>query len=207
MIAVVGVLSYAPERWFGRVQTIETYGEDESAQSRLWLWQMSWAMALKHPVTGAGVNWGWNLNWANQELRDSGLAPLTKPRALHSIWFEMLSCHGFLGLALFIGVIIVGVVDARWLIRQTRNKPDLEWANQFGRMLQASIAGYVVGGSFVSLNMYDGFYAVVLLGAAARRIVAAELATQDRALKPAFSGTFSTPSAAHARLGQPVVRM
>ena len=67
MIAVVGVLSYAPERWFNRVQTIETYGEDEFAQSRLWLWQMSWAMALKHPITGAGFNWGWSINWANQE--------------------------------------------------------------------------------------------------------------------------------------------
>jgi len=45
------------------------------------------------------------------------------------------------------------------------------------------------------------------LGAAARRIVAAELATQDRALKPAFSGTFSAPSAVHARLTQPVARL
>jgi len=73
-------------------------------------------------------------------------------------------------------------------------------------MLQASIVGYAVGGSFVNLGLYDGFYAVVVLGAAARRIVAAELATQDRALKPAFSGALSIPAAAHARLGQPVAR-
>ena len=109
-------------------------------------------------------------------------------------------------MALFIGVIVVGVVDGRWLIRQTRDRPDLEWANQFGRMLQASIVGYVVGGSFVNLGLYDGFYAVVVLGAAARRIVASELAIQDRALKPAFSGALSITTAAHARLGQPVAR-
>jgi len=208
VVAVVGLLAFAPAQWFGRVQTIQSYEEDESAQSRLWLWRMSWAMALKHPITGGGFRWSWNVNWANQELRGSGVTPpLTRPRAPHSIWFEMLGYHGFVGLALFIGVIVVGVTDARWLIRQTRDRPDLEWANHFGRMLQASIAGYVVGGSFVNLSMYDGFYAVVLLGSAARRIVAAELATQDRALKPAFSGTFSAPSAVHARLTQPVARM
>jgi len=207
VVAVVGLLAFAPEQWFGRVQTIQTYGEDESAQSRLWMWRMSWAMALKHPITGGGFRWAWNVNWANQELRNSGVTPpLTRPRASHSIWFEILSCQGFVGLALFIGVIVVGVVDGRWLIRQTRDRPDLEWANQFGRMLQASIVGYVVGGSFVNLGLYDGFYAVVVLGAAARRIVASELAIQDRALKPAFSGALSIPTAAHARLGQPVAR-
>src|SRR4051794_15361369 len=99
-------------------------------------------------------------------------------------------------------------IDARsWLNAISSGESGLEWAYHFGRMLQASIAAFTVGGSFVNLSMYDGFYAVVLLGAAARRIVAAELATQDRALKPAFSPTFSTPIAAHARLRQPVVRM
>src|SRR5215208_2214685 len=65
VVALVGLLSFAPEQWFGRAQSIQTYGEDASAQSRFWMWQMSWAMALKHPVTEGGFRWSWNISRAN----------------------------------------------------------------------------------------------------------------------------------------------
>jgi probable O-glycosylation ligase (exosortase A-associated) len=201
------MLYFAPEGWFDRMQTIQTYQEDASAESRLWMWQISWIVALKHPITGAGFHWSWDWMWVNQQIQGSGLALMTRPRAPHSIWFEMLSCHGFIGLALFIGFFISAAADAQWLIRRTRSRADLIWANNFGRMLQVALVGFGVGGSFTNLDMYDGFYALVIMGAVARRIVAAELATQDRVPKTPLAGTLPAAAASHARLGQPVVRM
>ncbi len=176
--AVVAVFQFAPAAWFARMQSIESYEQDSSARGRLFFWQLSWAIALRHPVTGAGFNWSYNPSWVNREVVGSGLPPLTKPRAPHSIWFKMLSNHGFIGLALFVGLFVAAVLNAQWLIRRTRGNADLVWANNFGRMLQASLAGFAVGGSFGNLDMYDGFYVLVIMVAAARRIVAAQLSAQ-----------------------------
>jgi len=91
----------------------------------------------------------------------------------------MLGDHGFVGLAIFIAILISTAIDASWLVRHSRGNPDLEWANTLGRMLQASLVGYCAGGSFATQAMFDGFYAVVIIAAAARRIVAAAIASRD----------------------------
>ena len=181
IVAAIGVWNYAPEEWFARMGTIETYQEDASAETRLYLWHLTWAMALKRPITGAGFHWSNNPAWVNHELAGSGLLPLTRPRAPHSNWFEMLGDHGFVGLAIFIAISITTALDASWLVRHTRGNPDLEWANNLGRMLQASLVGYCAGGSFGTLAMFDGFYAVVIIAAAARHIVAAEITARNAA--------------------------
>ena len=193
-VAAFGVWSYAPEEWFARMGTIETYQEDASAETRLYLWHLAWDMALKRPITGAGFHWSYDPNSVNRQLRDSGLPPLTRPRAAHSNWFEMLGDHGFVGLAIFIAILITTALDAGWLVRQSRGNPDLEWANTLGRMLQASLVGYCAGGSFATQGMFDGFYAVVIIAAAARRIVAAEITARDAA-------AFSKAASVIPRLG------
>jgi probable O-glycosylation ligase (exosortase A-associated) len=177
-IVAVGVWIYAPPQWIERMGTIQTYEQDESATSRLYFWQLSWAMALKRPVTGAGFHWSYDPQSVNQQLAGSDLPALTRPRAIHSIWFEMVGDHGFPGLALFLAILLSAAIDARWLVRCARQRPDLAWAGNLGRMLQASLIGFAAGGSFVSLAFYDGFYAIVIIAAAARRVVATELANE-----------------------------
>ena len=95
----------------------------------------------------------------------------------------MASNHGFIGLALFVGFFVVAFLDAQWLIKRTRDNVELAWANNFWRMLQASLTGFAVGSSFGNLDTYDGFYGLVIMVAAARRIVAAELASRREALE------------------------
>jgi putative inorganic carbon (hco3(-)) transporter len=136
-------------------------------------------MVLQRPITGAGFHWSYDPAWVNRELEGTGLPPLMTAKAPHSNWFEMLGDHGFVGLAIFVAILISTALDATWLVRHSRGNPDLEWANSLGRMLQASLIGYCAGGSFATQAMYDGFYAVVIITAAARRIVAAEIAARD----------------------------
>jgi putative inorganic carbon (hco3(-)) transporter len=118
----------------------------------------------------------------------------------------MVSNHGFIGLTLFVGLFVAAFLDAQWLIRRTRDNVELAWANNFGRMLQASLVGFGVGGSFGNLDMYDGFYVLVILVAAARRIVAAELASQRRvAGQPIAGAAPAVAAAADARAARPLV--
>jgi probable O-glycosylation ligase (exosortase A-associated) len=191
-----GVWAFAPPQWFGRMETIQTYQLDQSAELRLYLWRLSWAMALKHPVFGGGFRWSYNLpevarelsgegfHWSdetsggNDDTSEGRLPPLVKPRVAHSIWFEMVSDHGFPGLFLFIGVLLCGVINAGWLIRHARGSPDLAWASDLGAMLRASLVAYAVGGSFASMNFYDLPYVIVVVAAAARRVVLRVIAAE-----------------------------
>ncbi len=177
-IAALGMWNFAPPKWIDRMGTIETYQQDSSAESRLYFWRLSWAMVKLHPITGAGFHWSFDPASVNRQLRGSGLRPLDIPRAPHSIWFEMLGAHGFVGFGIFVAILASAAFDARWLIRRSRGNPDLLWANDLGRMVQASLVGYCAGGSFATQGMYDGFYALIIIVAAARRIAAAELASR-----------------------------
>ena len=202
---------FAPPGWLARMETINTYQQDASAESRLYMWRLSWAMALKHPILGTGVGWSYAVDDVNRQLADSGLhwpfgpstevgnvqfspdnpPPLVYPRVAHSIWFETLSDHGFPALVLFCAILLSVAIDARWLIRYARGHPELVWADQLGRLLQASLIGYAVAGTFASMNLYDGFYVIVIIAAAARRVVAGELpklaATAGRDAAPAVA--------------------
>jgi putative inorganic carbon (hco3(-)) transporter len=180
-LAVLGVWSFAPEKWFERMGTIETYQQDSSAETRIYMWHLAWHIALKHPITGGGFHWSYDPNSVNRQLWDSGLPPMVKPRAPHSNWFEMLGDHGFVGLGIFVAILISTAVDARWLVRSSKGDPDLLWANNLGRVIQASLIGYCAGGSFATQAMFDGFYALVIMAAAARRILAAQIAIRDPA--------------------------
>jgi putative inorganic carbon (hco3(-)) transporter len=206
VVVAAGIWNFAPQQWFERMGTIETYQTDGSAESRLYLWRLAWAMALKHPVLGGGFHWsfdpaavnreffGSDLHWpagigAASEIRsDNYLPALVTPRALHSIWFETLSDQGFPGLALFVAIFLVAALDSRWLVRRARGQPDLAWADNLGRMLQVSLVGYAVAGTFASMSLYDGFYVVVIIAAAARRVVSNELA-EARTRQPAKLST------------------
>ncbi len=176
--AALAVWNFAPAPWLNRMGTIETYQQDASAENRIYVWHLAWDMAMKRPVTGGGVHWSFAPHTVNRILGYTGLPPLMRPRAPHSNWFQMLGDHGFVGLAIFIAVLISLATDARWLVRHSRGDPDLLWANNLGRMIQASLIGYCAGGSFATQALYDGFYALVIIGAAARRIVAAEIASR-----------------------------
>ena len=53
LVALVGALSLMPDKFFDRMNTIETYEVDASAQSRLASWQFGLNVAAEHPYLEA----------------------------------------------------------------------------------------------------------------------------------------------------------
>src|ERR1700720_4712921 len=170
------IYSVAPEEWFKRMGTIETYQDDGSAMSRLHLWQVSLRIAELHPVTGGGFRVTFWPTVTNNMLRGTDLARLTKPRAAHSIYFDALSEHGWVGLFLFLMIFGYSWMNCAWLIRHSRNRHDLLWANLLGRMGQAVLAGYATAGAFSSQAYLDEYWCIIFIIEAARRLLAKEIA-------------------------------
>jgi len=173
VIAVaLAVYAIAPQQWFDRMTTI-----NDTENPRIWLWQVALRIAEVHPITGAGFWVTYFPDVTNVMLRGTDLERLMIPRAAHSIWLETLSEHGWVGFMLFVAIAGYSLYSCSWLIRHSRGRPDLAWANLLGRMGQASLAGFWVSGTFASLAYFDEYWCIIFIFDAARRIVARQIAT------------------------------
>jgi probable O-glycosylation ligase (exosortase A-associated) len=164
-LAGLGILGFMPDSWTNRMNTIGTYQEDRSATERLDLWIISTQLALDRPLVGAGFTGAYN-----QAVVDR-VAPGGPARAVHSIWFELLGEHGFPTFALWVSFLLAGLWTAWRLPRLVRDRPDLEWAADFGRMAQVSIVGFIVAGTFLSLSYWDVLWTLLICVGATRCIV------------------------------------
>ena len=80
------------------MQTINSYNSDSSFEGRVQAWRTSFNIA-KERITGGGFS-SVNLDWVAQAYRSPGSLPAGK--AAHSIYFEVLGDHGYLGLLIFL---------------------------------------------------------------------------------------------------------
>jgi probable O-glycosylation ligase (exosortase A-associated) len=168
-------LAYLPASWYDRMATINDYQEDGSAQGRIMAWKFALRLAADRPITGGGFS----------VVDDSQLYFRYVPEAdvvhaFHSIYFEFLGEHGYVGLFLFIGLIIASLLTAQSVIRRARRRPDLDWARQLASAIQVSIIGYCAAGTFLNLGFYDLLYALVAVLVATKVVVDKETAPRPR---------------------------
>jgi probable O-glycosylation ligase (exosortase A-associated) len=163
-------LPLLPTEWFERMQSIQDYHEDNSAQSRLQMWGMALAIAIDHPVIGGGFH-----VFKEPSLYPQYNAGAAKVRDVHSIYFEVLGEHGFVGLALFLSLGLATLTSGGWIRRKARGDPDLAWARELAAMLQVSIIGYAASGTFLTLASFDFYYLLIAMMVALRAIVVAAL--------------------------------
>ena len=180
-VVVVGTLMWLPSQWFDRMHTIEEYTQDESVQGRFDAWLFAFRIALDHPILGGG-----QLVGSDEQLFLKYVPTAPTARAAHSIYFQVLGETGFVGLAIYLALLIGSFVAAGNILRATRNRPDLAWARNLAGMLQASLVGYSVSGAFLSRSFFDLYYALVALIAVLQFVVQRETA---KSVPPARAST------------------
>jgi hypothetical protein len=80
--------------------------------------------------------------------------------------------HGFVGLALFLGLGVSLWRACSWTIRRVRDDPDLEELEHLQRMVQVSLVAYAVSGAFLGLAYFDLFYNLLAIAVIAKIAVA-----------------------------------
>lgn len=175
VLLAVAAVQFMPDRWFERMHTIHSYEQDPSALGRLNAWTYAVNFALDHPITGGGFN-------AFTPDMFQRYAPNPEDfHDAHSIYFQVLAEHGFVGLALFLLLGFLTVATASWIIRNTRDRAELAWAGELAKMIQVALAGFAVGGGFLGLAYWDLPYhlmaIVVLTKAVVRGALASGVAT------------------------------
>jgi probable O-glycosylation ligase (exosortase A-associated) len=168
-------IAFMPDQWSQRMDTINTYQEDSSAMGRINAWWMAFNLASDRPLTGGGF-----------EIYDAGVfaryAPIpTDIHAAHSIYFQCLGEHGFIGLALYLAIVVSAWRRANWIKKHSARLPEFKWAGQLATMIQVSMVGFGVGGAFLSLLYFDVPYYLLAMLLVAGQLVQNEL---DRLARP-----------------------
>lgn len=168
------VYYFMPESWHQRMGTIQTYEEDGSAMGRINAWHMAANMAADRPFGGGFESFTPKMFALYAPVRD-------QVHDAHSIYFEVLGEHGYVGLALFL---LLGVFTWRTCsqsIKLVKRNQGEQWIADLSRMIQVSYAAYATGGAFLGLAYYDLPYMLMAMAIALRVLAEKSTATTPEA--------------------------
>jgi probable O-glycosylation ligase (exosortase A-associated) len=186
LVATVALM-FLPEHWFARMSTISDYQSDASAMGRINAWWMAWNLASDR-FFGGGF-----------EIYDLDTFALYAPdpadvHAAHSIYFQVLGEHGFVGLFLFLTLWFLAWRNAGRLRKEGQKAPHTQWLSDLGAMCQVSLVGYAVGGAFLSLAYFDLPYNILVMIVLGRRWIKRRAWLEPEELHSAQPQTNAVPA-------------
>lgn len=156
-LAVVAILAIMPAEWHARMSTIDTYQNDASAEGRINAWWTAFNLSKDRPLVGGGFD-------TFQPAVFEAYAPDPyNVHDVHSIYFEMLGEHGYVGFGLFMLLAWLTWRKGARLIRECGKDPERKWAADLARMLQVSMVGFASAGAFLGLANFDLYYHLIAI--------------------------------------------
>lgn len=148
------VINFMPAKYFERMDTlnsVQSMQSDESFHGRLVAWKVAYYAAKDRFPFGAG--------FYGPQLAPFYHAyfPHEINRAAHSIYFQVLGEHGFIGLGLYLILLAATLLRSSKLVRAAKKLPDKKWVAEVGTGIQASMIVFCVSGAALSLAYYDLF--------------------------------------------------
>lgn len=194
---VVGLSYFVSDEWTSRMNSINEAGEDSSFLGRLVAWKLSFIEAVRHPIFGGGFKsletlavwqslsqdfFSYDFFYTGAELPDPNRA-----RAAHSVYFQVLGEHGFVGLAIYLAIIARAFIGARRVALAASKEIATRWIASLGGMLQLCIFAFCLGGSALSFAYFELMFALfgIVLVLETRILPAALRAARATASVPA----------------------
>lgn len=184
-LGLAGFLLFTSEQmtqdYVRRAESIQNYEEDGSALGRINAWRTSWRVFLDYPLTGVGPN---NLAAVFQRYSPEE----DRFRVAHNAYFQLLAECGLPALLLFLGALGV----TWWRMQRLRGSTSLAWIEVQARMLQISIAGYLVGSMFLNTAYSELIYYLIGLSVGLE-VVAESAAAEEGSAVPAPAAAADVP--------------
>ena len=158
VMIVIGIalLAFMPESWELRMRSIGEYQSDGSAMGRINAWLMAFNLANARPLGG-----GFSI--ITDELFAKYAPDALDVHAAHSIYFQVLGEHGYVGLFLYLLLGLLTFRMASQVRKLARKQPEDRWIFDLVGMCQVSMVGFAVGGAFLSLAYFDLPYNVLVI--------------------------------------------
>jgi probable O-glycosylation ligase (exosortase A-associated) len=182
------VVAFASGAWMDRMGRLFHGEVDASGEQRLVAWETTWRFAQDYPITGGGFD----------TLPDVNVFQRYQPRPLplgflstapHSIYFQLLGDHGFVGLFLFLLLIGSCFLSLYRIGRAARRIPDGQWLMYYAWMIQISILAFMTAGAFLGFVYLDVIYEMIGAVVILKVLYAGEVGRQTE--KPAAESSTS----------------
>jgi probable O-glycosylation ligase (exosortase A-associated) len=155
-VAIAVMSSVMPQQWYDRMNTIETYKTDASAQGRINAWYTAFNVA-KDRITGGGFE-----TFQPPTFKQYAPDP-DNVHDVHSIYFEAMGEQGFIGFGLFVLIGLFTWLRGSQIINACKKDPERKWASDLASMIQVCLIGYGVGGAFLGLAYFDLPYHLMII--------------------------------------------
>lgn len=163
--------NYIPNNWYNRMDTIENAMQDHSFSTRVVSWKIHTLMAMERPILGGGFKaCEYGYIWRGLAANFDKLSFIPTPPAgdkgwaAHSIYFQVLGDHGFVGLFLFLAMIVVSFMRLTAVEKHYSSLgKEEDWRCRLSKMVKVSLAAYCITGAAVSLAYLEMFYAILSL--------------------------------------------
>jgi probable O-glycosylation ligase (exosortase A-associated) len=192
VLAVYLVINIMPDQWFERMNTIRNYEQDTSALMRINAWSMAFNLAKDRPF-GAGFDsfrkYVFQLYAPNKDFVNDS----------HSIYFQMMGHHGFVGLGLFLLLGLMTWFTASWVIRNGKRSAEHRWAADLCAMVQVSLVGYATAGAFLGVAYFDLYYALITVVVLTKVVLVREKSAPKSTVAAATEARVAPPSGALTR--------
>lgn len=142
------LLGLMSQEWEARMATIQTYEEDGSAMGRINAWWMAFNLAKDNVFGGS-------FETATQAFFMSYAPDPLMIQGPHSIYFQVLGQHGFIGLFIFLAMWMSTWMACNRIRSLTRGIAEKQDTHLLASMIQVSLAGFAVGGAFLGLAYFD----------------------------------------------------
>jgi probable O-glycosylation ligase (exosortase A-associated) len=148
------------ERFF----SVEKYEEDDSANTRLTSWMIAIRIANENPVFGVGVR--------NSPLLTYAYGADMEGRAIHSQYLQLAADNGYVGMLLYLGVVVYALLDSQKVIRAARHRTDPDSVRAYAAAagIQGALITFLVGATFLSCEAFEPQYYLFLAAAQLRLI-------------------------------------
>jgi probable O-glycosylation ligase (exosortase A-associated) len=190
IMVVVGFAAYnfMPPQWIARMNTLQNATKVNTAETRIQSWKFAANLAIHRPLVGGGFD-----DYKSSALWVTYAPEGAKQRAIHSIYFRVLSEQGFPGLMLFLMLLFVSWRNCSRVRKMAHGASEHKWAYDLASMLQVSLVAFTVAGAFLPMTYFDLVYQLIALSAlleihVCRPLILPDALARSRALS-------STPAA------------
>jgi len=153
-ILIIG--SIMPQAWYDRMNTINTYEQDQSSMGRINAWWTAYNVA-KVRITGGGMEMFRPATFAQYAPNPDNV------HDVHSIYFEQIGEQGFIGFAIFVLLGLMTWMRCNQIMRLGKKDPARKWAADLAAMIQVSMIGYATAGAFLGLSYFDLYYHLIAI--------------------------------------------
>ncbi len=148
-------LFIAPDSWFGRMNTIQTFESDYSAMTRIAVWAGTIDYVSQHPW-GGGFGAYRDQSGVYFDINIAG-------RAYHNSFIEVLGEHGYAGIILFAIIHLSTLASLRRMIKLTGNDESQLSLHELLKTLFIMHIVYLAGSNFIGIAFQSSSYYVIAI--------------------------------------------